>query len=151
MLRLITDPEPDLQEAATTGTAETGLGQLVRGVFGLAWIIGPVAPRSVARLESATVRVELVAGSGELVLHLRNEQAAAAPVMLVVPPLRSAEGHAAQVAAEPRTVVVFPGETRRLLVQLRIDPETAPGVYSAELRLLGADEFVIPVVAEVRA
>jgi len=71
--------------------------------------------------------------------------------MLVVPPLRSAEGHAAQVAAEPRTVVVFPGETRRLLVQLRIDPETAPGVYSAELRLLGADEFVIPVVAEVRA
>jgi hypothetical protein len=84
MLRLITDPEPDLQEAATTGTVETGLRQLVRGVFGLAWIIGPVAPRSVARLESATVRVELVAGSGELVLHLRNEQAAAAPVMLVV-------------------------------------------------------------------
>lgn len=150
MLRVITDPEPDLQQA-TTGAVETGLSQLVRGVFGLAWIIGPVAPRSVGRLEPATVRVELVAGSGELVLHLRNEQAAAAPVLLVVPPLRSAEGHAAEVAAEPRTVVVSPGETRRLVVQLRTDPETAPGVYSAELRLLGADEVVIPIVAEVRA
>ena len=150
MLRVITDPEPDLQPA-TTGVVETGLSQLVRGVFGLAWIIGPVAPRSVGRLEPATVRVELEAGSGELVLHLRNEQAAAAPVLLSMPPLRSAEGHAAEVAAEPRTVVVSPGETRRLLVQLRIDPQTAPGVYGAELRLLGADEAVIPIVAEVRA
>lgn len=148
MLRVITDPEPDLEQP-TTGAVEPDLSQLLRGVLGLAWIIGPVAPRTVGRLETAALRVEFAAGFAELVLHLRNEQAAAAPVMVVVPPLRAADGRAAQVEADPRTVVVAPGETRRLAVRLRIDPETPAGVYDAAIRLLGADDAVIPIVAEV--
>ena len=124
MLRVITDPEADLEQP-TTAAAEPDLSQLLRGVLGLAWMIGPVAPRTVGRLETAAVRVEFVGGFAELVLRLRNEQAAAAPVLLVVAPLRAADG------------------------QLRVDPETPAGVYDAAIRLLGADEAVIPIVAEV--
>lgn len=150
MLRVITDPEPDLQPT-TTEAAEHGLGELVRGVLGLVWIIGPVAPRTVGRSDATAARIELVGGSAELVLDLRNDQAAAAPLLLVIPPLRAADGRVAGVYADPRSVVVPPRETRRLVVQLRVEPETPAGVYETEIRLLGADEAVVPIVVEVDA
>jgi hypothetical protein len=36
-------------------------------------------------------------------------------------------------------------------VQLRVEPETPAGVYETEIRLLGADEAVVPIVVEVDA
>src|SRR5436309_6476473 len=145
MLRVITDPELDLAQA-TAAPTEAALRNLTPSVAGLAWIIGPVAPRTVGRADSPQARIHFEGASADLVLEVRNEQAAAAPVVILASPLRTTRGPAWRVEANPRTVIIPPNEVRGLVVHLRADEATPPGLYDAELRLLGADQAVIRIV-----
>jgi hypothetical protein len=150
VLRVITDPEPDPPAQQHAATGEGGLDDLVSSVRSLAWIVGPAAPRTVARAEAWELRVDVdSSGSAQLSFFLENRQAAAAPVVAELSPFRSADGAVWTPRSVRETVVVAPHEVRHVALSLRSDSRPAPGVYEASLHLLGAEAGVVRVVAEV--
>jgi hypothetical protein len=150
VLRVITDPEPDSPPEQQPEAGDAALEELVSSVRSLAWIVGPAAPRTVAGSDARELRVEVdPGGSAELSLMLENRQAAAAPVVAVVSPFRTADGVVWAPRSETETVVLAPHEVRRVAVTVRSDSRPAPGVYEGSLRLLGADGGVVRVVADV--
>jgi hypothetical protein len=151
VLRVITDPEPDLPPPQETEAVAGELDDLIGSVRSLAWIVGPAAPRTVARSDASELRVEVDAsGSAEISLVLENRQAAAAPVALAVSPFRTSDGTVWAPDSQWETLVLAPDEVRPVALRLRSQSRPAPGVYEASLRLLGADDGVLRVVAQVR-
>jgi hypothetical protein len=152
VLRVITDPEPDLPPPQPTEAGAGELDDLVSSVRGLAWIVGPAAPRTVVRTDAPDLRVEVDArGSAEVSFVLENRQAAAAPIAAALSLFRAMDGTVWAPSPRWQTLVLAPHEARRVALGLRSESRPAPGVYEASLRLVGADDGVLRVVAEVRA
>jgi hypothetical protein len=145
VLRVITDPEPD---PAPSEVGDPALEELAGSVGSLAWILGPAAPRTVWRSAEPELRIAVAAGATpELALVVENAQAAASPILLLLSPLRSADGAVWEPGSRPRVELLAAHETRRIVVPL--EPQPAPGNYEGSLRLLGADGPALRVVAEV--
>src|SRR5919202_2632071 len=109
MLRVILDPEPQRRPPAQV---EPALDDLVSSVLSLAWIVGPAAPRTVARVDPSPLRVRASPDSVEIALVLENRQAAAAPVALALSPLRAPTGEVWAPRSDPRTVNLATREVR---------------------------------------
>jgi hypothetical protein len=152
VLRVITDPEPDSGPPWQPDEGQGALDDLVSSVRSLAWIVGPAAPRTVARIDQPGLRFHLPASrSVDLSLVVENQQAAAAPITAVLSPFNRLDGAVWTPHADMQTVVLGPREVRRVVLRLHSDSPPAPGVYEGSLQLLGAEGAVFRIVAEVAA
>lgn len=150
MVRVIPDPEPETGGPDRTDVPDPTLDDLIGSVRSLAWVLGPVAPRTVVAGEEREVRFPVSPdGSAELVLLVENRQAAAAPFVPALSPLRAADGTVWTPRLPARTVVLEPGEARRLTLALASQTPPAPGEYRGTLRLLGVEGGALAVLAEV--
>jgi hypothetical protein len=149
VLRVITDPEPDLGPSAEVQPALPALEDLIGSVVGLAWIVGPTAPRTVARVQVQQVRVLVSDGVAELPVVVENTQSGAAPLLVVPSRFRAARGGVWSPRADPATVLLGAGETRAILVRLRSAVAPEPGSYEGGVELLGIEGGLVSVLAEV--
>lgn len=150
MVRVIPDPEPDVGRHEREELSHPSLDDLLGSVRSLAWVLGPAAPPIAAGGERPAIRLDVSPnGSAELVLVVENRQAAAAPFVLALTPLRAADGTVWAPRFPVRTVVLEPGEVRRLTLAVSSDSPPAPGQYRGTVLLLGVEGAALPVLAEV--
>ncbi|MBD0317126.1 MAG: hypothetical protein ICV71_01285 [Thermoleophilia bacterium] len=150
MVRVIPDPEPDTGPHEREELADPSLDDLLGSVRSLAWVIGPAAPRTVAAGERREIRLEVSRdGSAELGFLVENRQVVATPFVTALSLLRAPDGTVWAPRVPARTVVLEPGELRRITFAVASDLPPAPGRYRGTMRLLGVDGAALPVLAEV--
>ena len=151
MIRLITDPEADFELSSEAAPREPAHEDILTSIGGLAWLVGPVAPRAVGYVTRPSISARLPAEStvAELELEIQNGQDAAIPIALSISSFRGAGGEVWAPQADAPVVIVPAGEARTLNVRLRSGSRPEPGTYECELRLLGVEGGLVPVLVEV--